>query len=283
MEIPDWVIDELPSRTRGGVPLLLAVKLFRHGSAVVDPETGGRRVYWCGQLPRLTGASKRALDGAVDELVALGVLRVHEPPRSGAPRGYSAGFDAPSWGVMPGPCGPGRGVVPAAEGGSAPAPAARERGAKHATPQIQRDAKTAGPADSRAQANGGGDPDLLSGPVGMKIHHHHPSRELREQIVRTLGELGVDAGAALLATHGPVRVLGALGELANELRRGGVRNPAGWLVAALVDRERVFEQAAPGVLDMVVLPAELKRRWGLDAVFPEWRERSRAAGVRGAG
>lgn len=279
MELPDWVIDELPSRTRGGVPLLLVVKLFRHGSAVVDPETGGRRAYWCGQLPRLTGASKRALDGAVDELVALGVVRVHEPSRSGASRGYSAGYDAPSWGVMPGPCGPGRGVVPAAGGGAAPAPTRREGGAKHAAPQNRRDAKTAGPADSRAQANGGGDPVLLPDQGGKEIHHHRPSRELREQIVRTLGELGVDAPAALLATHGPVRVLGALGELANELRRGGVRNPAGWLVAALVDRERAFEQVSTGVLDTVVVPARLKRRWGLDAAYPEWRERAAALGT----
>lgn len=72
MELPDWVVDEAPARTRGGVPLLLVVKLFRHGSAVADPETGGRRAYWSGQLARLTGASKRALDAAVAELVAAG-------------------------------------------------------------------------------------------------------------------------------------------------------------------------------------------------------------------
>ena len=122
MELPDWVADEVPARTRGGVPLLLVLKLFRHGSAVVDPETGGRRTYWNGQPARLTGASKRALDGAIDELVALGVLRVHIPARPGTTRGYSIGFDVPAWGVVPGPRGPGRGVEPADDVGANHAP-----------------------------------------------------------------------------------------------------------------------------------------------------------------
>ncbi|PWB44184.1 MAG: hypothetical protein C3F10_09510 [Dehalococcoidia bacterium] len=267
--LPDWVVDELPARSRGGVPLLLALKLFRHGTPVVDPETGARRAYWCGQLPRLTGASKRALDAAVAELVSLGVLRVHEPPRAGAARGYSAGYEPPAWGVVPGPGGPGRGVVPALEGG-----------AESATPQVHGGAETAAPSESRAHANGGGgDPDLLPDPEGMEIHHH-PSGDSREQILRALRELGVDSPGALLASHGPVRVLGALGELSAELRRGGVRNPAGWLVAALSDRERVFEQAGADVLAHLQRPAETVRRWGLDAVFPEWRERAAALGER---
>lgn len=238
--LPDWVVDELPARSRGGVPLLLALKLFRHGTPVVDPETGARRAYWSGKLPRLTGASKRALDAAVAELVALGVLRIHEPPRPGAARGYSASYEPPAWGVVPGPGGPGRGVVPAAEGG-----------AEIATPQIPGGAAIATPSESRAYANGGGeDPDPLPGKEGMEIHHH-PSGESREQILRTLRELGVDSPGALLASHGPVRVLGALGELAGELHRGQVRNPAGWLVAALMNRERVFEQASLDVLEEV--------------------------------
>lgn len=110
----------------------------------------------------------------------------------------------------------------------------------------------------------------------MEIHHH-PSGKAREQILHTLRGLGVDSPGALLATHGPVRVLGALGELANELRRGDVRNPAGWLVAALADRERVFEPAGLHVLELVVLPEKLRRRWGLDAAYPDWREWSAAA------
>ena len=267
--LPDWVVDELPARSRGGVPLLLALKLFRHGTPVVDPETGARRAYWCGKLPRLTGASKRALDAAVAELVSLGALRVHEPPRAGAARGYSAGYEPPAWGVVPGPGGPGRGVVPALEGD-----------AETATPQIQGGAEIAAPSESRAHVHGGGgDPDPLPDQEGMEIHHH-PSGESREQILRTLRELGVDSPGALLASHGPVRVLGALNELAAELRRGGVRNPAGWLVAALVDRERVFEQARAGVLADLQRPAEVVRRWGLEAAFPEWREWSRGVGVR---
>lgn len=267
MELPDWVVDEVPSRTRGGVPLLLLVKLFRHGTRVVDPETGGRRAYWNGQLARLTGASKRALDGAVDELVALGVLRVHEPRRHGAARGYSVGYDAPSWGVVPGPGGPGRGVVPVVEWGAENAPSSRNGGAKNATPQIRGDApqirggatqirggaKTAHPRESRAHANGGGDPDHLPDQWGDGSHHH-PSGETREQILRTLRTLGVDSPGAVLATHGPERVLGALGELAREMGRGpgAVRNPAGWLVAALADRRRVFEESGPAVLGAVV-------------------------------
>jgi hypothetical protein len=103
----------------------------------------------------------------------------------------------------------------------------------------------------------------------------------REHILRTLRELGVDAPGALLATHGPVRVCGALGELANELRRGGVRNPAGWLVSALVDRERVFANAGVEVLELVVVPEQLRRRWGLDAAYPDWRERAAALGGKG--
>ncbi len=242
-ELPDWVVDELPARARGGVPLLLVVKLFRHGSPVVDPGTGGRRSYWCGQLPRLTGASKRALDAAVEELVSLGVIRVHEPLRAGSARGYSVGFDAPAWGVVPGPCGPVRGVVPVVAGGAEIATLNREGGAENATHQIQGGAKNADPSESRAHANGGGgDLDPLTEPVGVGIHHHHSSGESREQILRTLRELGVDSPAALLASHGPSRVLGALGELSGEMRRGEVRNPAGWLVSALVDRERVFEE-----------------------------------------
>ena len=268
--LPDWVVDELPARARGGVPLLLVLKLFRHGTPVVDPETGARRAYWSGKLPGLTGASKRALDAAVAELVALGVLRTHEPPRPGAARGYTAGYETPAWGVIPGPGGPGRGVVSAAG-----------RGAENATIQVHAGAETATPSESRAYANGGGgDPDPLPRQGEKEIHHHHQqsSGESREQILRALRQLGVDSPGALVASHGPVRVLGALGELATELRRGGVRNPAGWLVAALVDRERVFEQAGVEVLEDLQRPAEVVRRWGLDAVFPEWRERAAALG-----
>jgi len=87
-------------------------------------------------------------------------------------------------------------------------------------------------------------------------------------------------GSIRRGRYGPVRVLGALGELSAELRRGGVRNPAGWLVAALSDRERVFEQAGADVLAHLQRPAETVRRWGLDAVFPEWRERAAALGER---
>lgn len=242
--LPDWVVDELPARTRGGVPLLLALRLFRHGTPVFDPATGERRAYWSGQLTRLTGASKRALDAAVAELVALGVLRVHESPRANTARGYSVGFGAPAWGVVPGPGGPGRGVVPASAGG-----------AEGATPQVRGGAEIAAHGQSRAHANGGGDadPDPLPGPVSNVIdHHHHPSREAREQILRTLHELGVDSPAGLLATHGPVRVLGALGELAVEMRRCLVRNPAGWLVTALKDRERLFAPANEQVLEDVL-------------------------------
>ncbi len=266
--LPDWVVDELPARSRGGVPLLLALKLFRHGTPMVDPETGARRAYWSGKLPRLTGASKRALDAAVAELVSLGALRVHEPPRAGAARGYSASYEQPAWGVVPGPGGPGRGVVPAVEGG-----------AKNATPQVRGGAESAAPPESRAHVHGGGgDPDPLPDQGGMKIHHH-PSGESREQILRALRELGIDSPGALLASHGPARVLGALGELAAELRRGQVRNPAGWLVAAVSDRGRVFEPAGADVLAEVVRsePA-LIRRWGLEAAFPEWRERAAALG-----
>lgn len=253
MELPDWVVDEVPARARGGVPLLLVVRLFRHGSPLVDPETGGRRMYWRGQLARLTGASKRALDGAVEELVSLGALRVHEPLRAGAARGYSVGFDAPSWGVVPGPGCPGRGVVPAVAGGAEIAPHSREGVAKNADPSNLRGAKNATPSELRAYANGGGgDPDPFPGEVGSEIHHHHPSGDPREQILRTLRELGVDSPGALLASHGPERVLGALGELAGEQRRGRVWNPAGWLVSALVDRGRVFEACGAEVLGELV-------------------------------
>lgn len=263
MELPDWVVDEVPARARGGVPLLLVAKLFRHGSPVVDPGTGGRRAYWCGQLPRLTGASKRALDAAVEELVSLGVLRVHEPLRAGSARGYSVGFDAPAWGVVPGPCGPVRGVVPVVEGGAEIAPHNREGGAENADPSNLRGAENADPREPRAHANGGGgDQDPLTDRVGQGNHHHHPSGESREQILRTLRELGVDSPAALLASHGPSRVLGALGELAGEMRRGRVWNPAGWLVSALVDRGRVFEAAGVGVLEEVSRPAVERPSWG---------------------
>lgn len=252
MELPDWVADEVPARTRGGVPLLLVVKLFRHGSAVVDPETGGRRTYWQGQPARLTGASKRALDGAIDELVALGVLRVHIPPRPGTTRGYSIGFDLPAWGVVPGPCGPGRGVEPADNVGASPAPGSLAGGAGSSTLQIQGGAEGAGHGESRAYVNGGGgDPDPLPARGEDEIRHH-PSGELREQILRTLRGLKVDSPGALLASHGPVRVLGAIGELSLELHRGGVRNPAGWLVAALLDRDRIFAPAGEDVLDDVL-------------------------------
>lgn len=262
MELPDWVVDEVPARARGGVPLLLVAKLFRHGSPLVDPETGGRRMYWRGQLARLTGASKRALDGAVEELVALGALRVHEPLRAGAARGYSVGFDAPSWGVVPGPGCPGRGVVPVVAGGAESAPLNREggaenagvqkmHGAKNADPSNLRGAENAHPREPRAYANGGGgDLDPIPGPVGVEIHHH-PSGDPREQILRTLRGLGVDSPGAVLASHGPDRLLGALGELAAEMRRGRVWNPAGWLVSALVDRGRVFEACGAEVLDEV--------------------------------
>lgn len=266
MELPDWVVDEVPARARGGVPLLLVVKLFRHGSPVVDPGTGGRRSYWCGQLPRLTGASKRALDAAVEELVRLGVLRVHEPLRAGSARGYSVGFDAPAWGVVPGPCGPVRGVVPVVEGGAEIAPRNRGvqklHGAENATPSNLGGAENADPRESRAHANGGGgDLDPLTDRVGHGIHHHHSSGESREQILRTLRELEVDSPAALLASHGPSRVLGALGELSGEMRRGEVRNPAGWLVKALVDRGRVFEEPAG--------PVEFSRPVAVDAFEAE--------------
>lgn len=253
MELPDWVADEVPARTRGGVPLLLVLKLFRHGSAVVDPETGGRRTYWNGQPARLTGASKRALDGAIDELVALGVLRVHIPARPGTTRGYSIGFDVPAWGVVPGPRGPGRGVEPADDVGPNHAPGSLAGGARSSSPQIQEGAGRAGPGESRAHVHGGGgDPDLLPARGENEIHHH-PSGELRERILRTLRGLQVDSPGALLASHGPVRVLGAIGELSLELHRGGVRNPAGWLVAALLDRDRIFAPAGEDVLDDVLL------------------------------
>ncbi len=277
--LPDWVADELPARTRGGVPLLLALRLFRHGTPVFDPETGERRAYWSGQLTRLTGASKRALDGAVAELVALGVLRIHEPPRANTARGYSIGFGAPAWVVVPGAGGPGRGVVPASQGG-----------AETATPQVAGGAKFAAPGESRAHANGAGDedPDLFLEPVSKAIdHHHHPSREAREQILRALHQLNVDSPGGLLATHGPVRVLGAIGELAAEMRRCQVRNPAGWLVTALKDRERLFAPPDPAVLDEVLTLAappdafeQEKRRWlgGALGHVVRWRLEEPGAG-----
>ena len=85
---------------------------------------------------------------------------------------------------------------------------------------------------------------------------------MRERILRTLRGLQVDSPGALLASHGPVRVLGAIGELSLELHRGGVRNPAGWLVAALLDRDRIFAPAGEDVLDDVLLmDQEFEERW----------------------
>jgi hypothetical protein len=271
MELPDWVVDEMTAKARGAVPLLLVAKLFRHGSAVVDPATGGRRAYWSGQLPRLTGASKRALDAAVDELTALGVLRVHGPLRAGAARGYSVGYDVPAWGVMPGSDGPVRGVVPVVEQGAEVAGVQKLHRVEVAPPSNLGGAENATPSESRAYANGGGgDQDPFTGPVGLGIHHHHSSGFPREQILRTLRRLDVDRPGALLATHGPVRVSGALEELAGEMRRGRVWNPAGWLVMALVDRERVFEEPSGG--DAL---AEVEEMASVDW---EWAERQRKYG-----
>lgn len=241
MELPDWVADEIPARLKGGTGFLVMVKLFRHGRPQVDNQ-GRRRVYWAGNLGKLTLASRGALDPAVRQLMALGALRVHEPLRASSPRGYSVPVDVPGWGVVPAFVGAG-----VSEKDTYEAWGVSEKSTPCESTVSEKDT----PREFRAQANGGGGEYLSSSrtPSGVfpdqDLHHHHSPGIPREAILSTLAAMEFNGAGGFLATHGPMRVGGALLELWGEIEQGEyVHSFPGWLRSAVQDRDRAFEQPA---------------------------------------